>query len=370
MPDTATVCPTGHEERGLTRHSTVRRSSLSPIHTFRGFAIVLVVAYHCMTMFAWNGSSLMRDILDDTVANGTILFVFISGYLFQHLSGDFRYLKYLKSKLKHVVIPYVIVAFPAVFYTAILHDPVTDYPNLAGSSTLGEIFWFYLTGATQINYPLWFIPVICVFFLLSPLFFAIIRRPALYGVLGVLVPVAVLAHRPNFPNPDLVHSVVYFLPAYVLGMFASQSRASVNAWLDRHLVGLCVGFIIFFVVHLLVSSHHGNYIVPEIFSFKKGYVDWALLQKLGFAFVLLGVLNRYDSWVARPMRPCGDHAFSIYFLHAYVMYGFHVVTRWHVFKGGALTLMVVMGLVLAVSLAVTTMVQRLLGDYSRMFIGS
>lgn len=289
--------------------STAARVFLSPIHTFRGIAVLLVVAYHCLTLFVWQGSALVHDAILDLVANSTVLFVFVSGYLFQHLSQEFSYRRYLARKMEHVVAPYLIVAFPAVLYTAVLHDPITDYPFLAGTSLGYELLYFYVSGNTQINYPLWFIPVIGVFFLLSFAFHQMVRRPLLYTCLVVLLPVALLAHRPNFPNPNLFHSVLYFMPVYVLGMFASQYREQIDPWLDRYLGLLTLAFVALLVAHVLLAGHHGNYNVHSMFSFEQSYIDWALLQKIALSFVLLGLLNRYDRAVAGAFRLLGSTAF-------------------------------------------------------------
>jgi peptidoglycan/LPS O-acetylase OafA/YrhL len=358
-------------EQSLLDHvSRPSRTRLSSIHTFRGLSIVLVVATHCLSMFTWTGNSVIGNAVLDLVANATMLFMFVSGYLFQHLSHNFGYWPYLKRKFEHVLVPYLIVATPAVLYTAVMHDPVPDYPFLAGSSRAYDMLWLYVTGGTHINFPLWFVPMICVFFVFSPVFCAIVRYPRLYLCLVALVPLALLAHRPSFPNPPLMHSVIYFLPAYVLGMAASQYRVQVDDWLDRYLGWLCFAFVVFFLVHLFASNQHGNYEVSRAFSFETGYVDWALLQKLVFALLLLGLLNRYDQLVASSARPLGDHAYSIYLVHAYVMYGIHVATRWHEFRGGLIMASVMTAVVVSVSLVVSSTAQKLLGKHSVFVIGS
>jgi probable poly-beta-1,6-N-acetyl-D-glucosamine export protein len=343
---------------------------LSPIHSFRGLAILIIVAGHCMWVFGWREMPWLRAALADLLANGTVLFMFISGYLFQHLSGKYHYPTYLAKKAKYVLIPYVIVSIPAIAYSVFWKNTVEDYPFLEGSSAAYQVLWFYLTGGTQMNYPLWFIPVILIYFLVSPVFYAFIRFPVLYWLILLFLPVALLAHRPHFPNPDTLHSLTYFLPAYLLGMFASQYREKVDGFMARNLWLLVGSLVSYFFLHLLLSDHHGNYHVDRMFSFEIGFIDWAFLQKILFAFVMLGLLNRYDSLVAGPLRLLGDTSFSIYFLHAYVVYAFRVVSRWHTYQGSLLKWVLLTVGTVVVCVAITKLVQRVFGRYSRMVIGS
>lgn len=343
---------------------------LTHIQNLRALAIFLIVAGHAIGFFSWKESPFLRNALEDLVANGTVLFVFISGYLFQHLSGKFRYGDYLGKKTRYVLIPYLIVSVPAIIYSVFLRDPALQYSELAGKPVLYQVLWFYLQGGAHLNYPLWFIPMILIYFAAAPVFMLFVRYPVFYSLLLVLLPVSLLAHRPDSPNPELLHSSVYFLSAYVLGMFASQYRERVEAVLDRYLGLIVVLFIGYYAAHLFLSEYHGNYHVPHLFSLEKGYVDWIYLQKILLAFLLVGLLKRHDSRTPAGLRTVGDASFSIYFLHAYVIYGLHVLVRWRSIPGSALKWLVLSILVFGVCFAITRGVQWVFGKNSRILIGS
>lgn len=102
------------------------RRLLGHLHNFRGLAIAFIVATHCMSMFDWSDSPELRNVLARVVANGTIFFIFISGYLFHYLSHDFRALDYWLKKLRFVVLPYSLVSIPAILIFGIffLHSYV------------------------------------------------------------------------------------------------------------------------------------------------------------------------------------------------------------------------------------------------------
>src|SRR5688500_9095908 len=85
------------------------------IHYFRGAAILLIVGLHACISLKWGDAVLQRKLALVLFNNGTVLFVFISGYLFYHLNKNhFDYVDYLKKKFLYVIIPYLVVSIPAI----------------------------------------------------------------------------------------------------------------------------------------------------------------------------------------------------------------------------------------------------------------
>src|SRR5262245_40377254 len=99
----------------LDSHLHRPRQFLSYVHSFRGLAILAVVATHTSDLLAWGpGSPLAYRLLYSAVQNGTVPFVLIAGFLFQHLSAGFRYTSYLRRKVTNVILPYLIVSLPVL----------------------------------------------------------------------------------------------------------------------------------------------------------------------------------------------------------------------------------------------------------------
>lgn len=76
---------------------------LTYIHNFRGVAILFIVAFHCLSSFGWGQNYFEKNIFDSIFTYGTILFMFISGYLFHYLNcklkgKSFDFGNYLKKK--------------------------------------------------------------------------------------------------------------------------------------------------------------------------------------------------------------------------------------------------------------------------------
>lgn len=342
------------------------------VHNFRALAIVIIVACHALNHFSWTAQPRTRDILLDVFDNGTVLFIFVAGFLFEHLSRRYRYRNYLRKKFANVILPYLLISAPAVIYSVIELNPVGEYPELAGTSPGYQVAWFYLKGGASFNYPLWFIPMIALFYLAAPLFIQFVRHPRLYLVLVVLVPLSMLWHRTS--ELDTLSMALYFLPAYLAGMAASQYRESIEPVLERAWPWLMGAWCCAVLVQFFVASHHGLYGGAYPFSQEHGPIDWMFGQKLLLCFGLLGLLRRFDGVIGDRLKLLGDSAFSIFFLHGYVLFLFVTVhhhsygdglpegdfTRWLLLAAGTL----------AVSVGITALAKRRLGQRSRYLIGS
>ena len=94
------------------------------VHNFRGLAISLIVAVHCLSIFDWSASPGLERWLKILLLNATVFFLFIAGYLFQHLSARFHYPSYLQTKFRNVVLPYLVVSIPAlILFTFVMQRP-------------------------------------------------------------------------------------------------------------------------------------------------------------------------------------------------------------------------------------------------------
>ncbi len=89
---------------------------LNYIHNFRGVAILYIVIVHCISAFNWDHARFAEALLRIFLTYGTVCFVFIAGYLFQHLAEQYEFQKYITKKLLYVGLPYFIWSIPAIIY--------------------------------------------------------------------------------------------------------------------------------------------------------------------------------------------------------------------------------------------------------------
>ena len=95
-----------------------KKQMLNYINVFRGFAILAIVAIHTL-LFSHN-TSFQSAISAELLGSGSVFFVFISGFLFQHLAYKFEYQTYLSKKWNNVICPYLITSILSVLLHRIL----------------------------------------------------------------------------------------------------------------------------------------------------------------------------------------------------------------------------------------------------------
>ena len=348
------------------------RSFLVHVHRFRALAILIIIAGHAVAVFQWREHVPLATFLLDLFENGTVLFVFISGYLFQYLERPetFRYRRFLWKKLRHVVLPYLIVSTPAVGHALLHYKLTSSYPQLKGTSLGYQALWLYVKGGAHLNYPLWFIPMITLYYLAAPLFIALTQHPRLQLIALVLIPVSLLAHRPSYPNLDTVQLALYYLSAYVVGMYVSQRRDDLEPLLDEWCGWIGAGFIVLLLGHWWLSPYHGNYGASHIFSFERGLIDWLFLQKLVLALFLLGLMYRVRSYALTALNALATLSFTIFFVHMYALHGVRVVTRGAPLEGNLWRWLAACIGTVAVSAAGAALGRRVLGKRSRVLIGA
>ena len=356
-------------ERSVPRAATSTRFLLH-VHRLRAIAILCIVTVHCESMFTWQSHQILDTFLVEFFQNASVLFVFVAGFLFQHLARSYRYGNYLWKKLLNVLIPYVIVATPAIIYALYSENPVVAHPELAGTSLAYQIGWFYLNGGATFNWALWYVPMIALYFLAAPLFMLFESRPRLYYSLVVLIPLSLLAHRPTFTGGHNLELALYFLSSYILGMFCSQRGEQAVKFIQRNLRWMVALYLAILIGHTFHASHHGLEKVSHLFSFQYGYIDWLFLQKLLLSVVLLGVLPRFNNLSLPVVDYVADVSFTIYFLHMYVLFFLLRWTHNPIGEGNVFELALLVTFVVAVSGLIAYAARRLLGRNSRLLLGS
>jgi peptidoglycan/LPS O-acetylase OafA/YrhL len=258
-------------------------------------------------------------VLADLLDNSTVLFVFLSGYLFHHVAGRRPYREFLTRRVTRVLVPYLVVGFPAALAAAVSPRAAGAFTGAAGEPVPVRVGWYLLNGATQVNIALWFIPMIMIYYLLAPAFQLAARRPQLYWALLVLVPISLLAHRPALPPVvDTLAMAVYFAPVYLAGMCASHHRERLQPLLRRHWAVPTLAFVAVLIVQVTVAEHHGNYRGVALFSQEHGLVDWLLAQKLLLCVALLALAERLAHRCGF-MRTIGYASFSVFLMHCYAV---------------------------------------------------
>ena len=363
----------GQQQSGSGSGASTRGGFLSYIHSFRGAAILAVVATHVTDLLTWNKDQPLTEHLSYSIfQNGTVLFLFIAGLLFQYLSGRFRYSKYITGKLRNVILPYIIISIPVIVYDYLLHAGIfaPGYPRRFDNPIL-HIAWSYLSAA-QMPVPFWFIPVIFILQVLAPLLLAVDRRPRLYWIILPLTVSAMFCHRPA-DLTHIWHAFIYFAPAYIAGMWCSRYRESIIAGIAQWrlpLWGIAAALV---VIEVFVLGRGGAIFCRAPFSMEAGILDLNLPLKLLVSFLLVELLYRYDDVCRNKFSYLADTSFGIFFLHKYIIGFFDRVILplagiSHI-NGSIWAFLVLVPLVTGLSVALVALFRLVLGKRSRLVIG-
>ena len=300
---------------------------LNYINVFRGLAILLIVAGHTM-QFGEIGS-LTQKISSEIFAGGTALFIFISGFLFQHLSGKYEFKNYLSKKWTNVILPYFWTAIPGICFCFLF--PVKYGNVLDGLNPFFQVPMFLTTGRIH-NVPAWFIPMIVLFFLSSWTLLKLEKKGFLYKIMPIMFLVTIFFPRPELES-DMVQSLSYlgkyfeyikyvfigfihFFSMYVFGMFCSANKNIIDKFWDFRWLAI----ILMFTTSVLNVYSGMNW------GFANGTVS-----KIFLTVIVLAYLKHYDEWLIsheklnKILDIIAKYSFGIFFIHWYVFFLYNLV---------------------------------------------
>jgi len=327
------------------------------INNFRAIATVFVVFNHSVPALQWTDDIELDRLCKIIYSNGALFFTFIAGFLFQHLAFKFNYRSYLVTRFKLVVSPYLLISIPAVLAWTFMfqkHSAATP-PDFYEWSAATRILYLYATGLHLA--PVWFIPMIVLFYLAAPLFYWMDRYPRSYWILPALIYLSYLVPRDFSPATSAVH----FLSVYVFGMFCSRYKEQVITLAGKLMVPLLVAFVALVLYEWMYTY--------EI----QGYLNY--WNKMVGSVILIALLARYDSRIGDFIKPLANVNFSIFFLHAYVLAGIKILWMGRPavslpLPGNPFMHFLFASAVVLICAGITLVLKRIFGRYSRNVIGS
>lgn len=296
-----------------------KKNFLNYINVFRGLAILLIIMGHSMQIGEPN--SLIHKINCEIVCGGTALFIFISGFLFQHLSKKFEYKNYLSKKWTNVILPYIITAIPGLYFC--FAYPVLYKNSFYGLNAFIQIPMLLSIGRVH-NVPTWFIPMIVLFFLCSAALLKSEEKGFLYKLLPVMFVITIFLQRGDIEYEQLtglsygtkyllyvkyvLSGFIHFFSLYVFGMFCSKYKEVIDKFYQKR-------FSIF-ILMLALS------ILDIYLSYKNLYCNYTI-SKTFLTMLVLGLLKHYDEYILshEKLNKCLDfiakYSFGLFFIHWY-----------------------------------------------------
>jgi peptidoglycan/LPS O-acetylase OafA/YrhL len=355
-----------------------QRKWFGHLQAFRGLAILGVVGAHSFDY----GVDLLRhetasgfdhyvDAANRAVFHGsTIFFTLISGVLFTAVLRGRPWSRFYKRKLTAVFLPYLV--FTMLFSLGVEPDDVDDAASVGGVFTGGVDAYLAIVARNlvtgEVIFPFWYMPVLALLFLATPLLDALIagRRTRWLVYLLTLAGLVVTRGSDGFSWP----TALYFLGVYAMGMLLGHKHEQWLEWIGHRLPAFA----------LVAAIASAAIVTMELAGFSEDGNVWPIeaayyVQKLALSGIALVLLKRYLTEIPRWLDMLANYSFAIYFMHVPVIYELCVVINLLLARppsqigtiGLGFSLIAVGSLV---PVAIAWCVQRPLGRYSRMLVGA
>jgi surface polysaccharide O-acyltransferase-like enzyme len=330
---------------------------LRHVHYFRAFAIVSILFAHLWDLPIGHADRpilfAMRELLFHT---STAYFLFISGFLFIHLSADFDIKRYYRSKLLYVVVPYTLLS---TLIFCIKHAP-----SLGSESTpelLKELGLALLRGTAVAPY--WYIPFLVIIIAVSPLLLTLPAR--VFRWLCILAcPLPLLGTRTALVTLPLF---MYFFPVYLIGCLAATNYRAFTDFVRNNRWTLSLAAVVSTALIAALGA------LPYSIGWVNLTDSLFYIQKVSICLLVLVALQRWESRDARLLGTIATYSFALYFTHPVLASAYLRLrilswlpdVEWLVLVSSVALVLALLGL----NLLLCAAVKRMLGRRSRYLIG-
>jgi peptidoglycan/LPS O-acetylase OafA/YrhL len=336
---------------------------LQYINVFRGIAIIGIVAIHCRISLDWGDNDMQNTVMSALFDNSTILFIFIAGFLFQHLRSRYQFGEYLRRKARFIILPYILVSIPPILDKLIFQTESLPY------SPIISIFYFLATG--QHFGPFYFIPMITLYYLISPILIWI-DKPWFYKfMLPPLFLIGLFTFRFGY-HSNIFMSFIHFLPIYLFGMGYSHYQDRINNLGLKLWIPAIVLYLLLFSLEITGSIQVPRLNTPAdklelpLFQFNLVKLKVSILCAV-FTTGLFLIRNRQFKLLSL----IGDYSFGIFFLHLYfIIIAKEVIKFFPGFHLNTFSFLLYIAIVTGLSMAAVWLSRLVFGKRSRLLIGS
>lgn len=345
---------------------------LTYLHGFRGIAILAIIGAHAWSVLGAFGAQesnpdyiWLYSVTETLFHGSTLFFALISGLLYTRVLRGKSWGTFFRNKGVNVILPYALLT---ILLTVLAWPQYLEYGKANGITFFfpEELSKNLVFGQVQTH--LWYIPVLAVLFLLTPLLDRLLEPSRGIGLL-LLALMPLVVSRTPFPQLLSWQSIAFFLGAYAFGMYLGDRLEAMLAFVKRHLPALLVLLVAFTVVNFLLFRW--EYVASGFTSLHQSVV---YSQKILAALLILYALHAHEARLPKPLLTLGTYAFSLYFLHFTFVWLLCEAFVEYFPDAGILAITLagfgIYALSLAGSLLLAMLVRRVLGRYSRYLIGS
>jgi hypothetical protein len=350
---------------------------LQYIHNLRGLAILFVVGVHAGGYDTdWVSHAGVRHFLqtffDPSEGNGTVLFLFIGGFLFQHLThSQFDYKKFLEQKFMNIILPYIIISIPLILIRLnTSFDSLSLPPGFHDRSVVYQFFYHLITGTHMP--PFWFISAIVLFYFSSPLLHAADNRTFYRYFFPFVLLTCFFTYRPaHNANPILAY--FHFIPIYITGMWASFNKERILAlgWKLLTPLLLIYGTLTILDLTRAMTSVARELTFEDVLSGQIVFNIY-MFKAVVLCFSLLIIFYMLRDREMPLLEILGHYSFGVFFVHYILISATRKVVEVMDVKidFSLITYLIYFIFILMLSIITVYLVKKMTGRYSRYLIGS
>lgn len=337
---------------------------------FRAITILFIVAGHSYSL--WAIDTLPEKVVANIITGGTSLFVFISGFFFHNIFyKNFRYRKFLLKKIKNVLVPYLILSTLGFLIIVIYLNKgffqLTENSN--GLLNYFPLYFKYLYSG-RILTAYWYIPFIMLTFALSPIFlkFIELRKITQLIVFLVLLLLSMIVHRPE-ANLSPLHSFIYFMPIYMLGIIFSINQNKILSLLEGKIILLGIGVVLLSLLQIEFYGTYGNFHKYDIFVYQG--IDRIIIQKILLIFLIISILQKISKEDIPVLKYIASVSFPIFFIHPWILFfmSYFSITDYLLFLPGIVIFLVTTGIAVIGSILIANLIRLIFKKRSSYIIG-
>lgn len=229
------------------------------------------------------------------------LFFIISGFVLELSSKEsFNFKTYIKKRFSKIFIPYTFWSF---FYYLFVY-----------TGNNGGVWRMLLTGNG--SYQLYFIPTLCIFYLLFPILHKLRERLG-YPLLILLIPIHIYVTQndyfiKNFTYPDPIRISILGFIYFLIGIYASHYKETLKYISEKYKLLLAFLFIAigYYIFKEGLSGYFRTY---NINSFYSSWRPSTFLYTLVSGFFFLNIFDKID------FSKLSKLSFLVFFIHVYVL---------------------------------------------------
>ena len=319
--------------------STTRKPRLAAIEYIRGISMMGVIGIHIGSQYIMNPAANIHLVaLLETVTRFSVpIFFFISAFgLFYNLNINepFNFMAFTKRRLKTVLIPYLAWS---LFY--LLHDGLLYGVGFPDPLHLLAILFF-----GNAKYQLYFMVILLWFYLLMPLWIALVRKLTIPRLALLLALQIAFDYWSSFSTsfnlyvyglPDssllkpflmyrLNYWVLHYFFIFLLGGYLSVHSQKFMAFMKQHLHGLTCFF--FFTLGGLLTYYYekiflDGYTALDAINTAHQLCPWGIFYTIAASlfFFALFTYVKFSPAVNQALHLLGQHSYFAYLVHPLII---------------------------------------------------